>query len=40
MRHINFLWTQVILAELLMVELNEIAEGVREPLDQPLINSI
>ena len=36
MRHINFLWTQVVLAELLMVELDEVAEGVQEPLDHPV----
>ena len=33
MRHINFLWTQVVLAELPMVELDEVAEGVLEPSD-------
>ena len=36
MRHINFLWTQVVLAELPMVELDEVTEGVQEPLDHPV----
>ena len=36
MSRINFWWTQVVLAELPMVELDKVTEGVREPLDHPV----
>ena len=36
MSRINFWWTQVVLAELPMVELDKVAEGVREPIDHPV----